>query len=60
MEGTTEGQPARRRAARLAAVAGLLVIGLSGCDSEPQFDPEQERNIRPGQLPEGTPRDEEN
>lgn len=61
MDRNDERPPSRRRLpVRVAAVAALLMIGVSGCNSEPQIDPEQERNIRPGQRPEGTPRDEEN
>lgn len=44
----------------IAMLAAFLLIGLSGCNSEPQIDPEQERNIRPGQRQEGSPRSEEN
>lgn len=58
-------RPARRRiAVRIAAVAitGSFLIAMPGCDgeSETRLDPQQERNIRPGQREEGTPRSEEN
>lgn len=43
----------------IAILAAFLLSGLSGCNSEPEIDPEQERNIRPGQRQEGSPRSEE-
>ena len=61
MDTTTEGAGQanfKRRA--LAALALVVFMVPVGCDSEPEIDPEQERNIRPGQRQEGSPRDEEN
>lgn len=54
-------QRLKRRGGRITAAtlaAGLLMSGFA-CTSETEFDPEQERNVRPGQRPEGSPRDEE-
>lgn len=48
----------RRRG--LAALGLLFLVAPMSCNSEPELDPQQERNIRPGQRQEGSPRDEEN
>lgn len=57
-------QAPRRMPARrvLAAIAGAVLIVAPACDgeSETRLDPQQERNIQPGQREEGTPRSEEN
>ena len=53
------GSSARRG---LVAIAGVVLIVAPACDSESQtrLDPNQERNIQPGQREEGEPRSEEN
>lgn len=50
----------RRRRRSLALLSVFVLSLLPACDTEPEIDPQQERNIQPGQRPEGTPRDEEN
>lgn len=56
-----DAERTRRRAGRIAAATMTAAVLMAGaaCDSEPRIDPERERNIRPGQRPEGSPRDEE-
>ena len=54
------GREKRLKHRAVAALALLVFLVPISCDSEPQIDPEQERNIRPGQRQEGSPRDEEN
>lgn len=56
---STNTQHIERRL-RAALLAFFVAVGFAACNSEPQIDPEQERNIRPGQRQEGSPRDEEN
>ena len=54
------GQQRNFRRRSLAALALVVFLVPMSCDSEPQIDTDQERNIRPGQRQEGSPRDEEN
>lgn len=48
-----------RQTSHATLVAVTVITTLSSCSSEIDIDPKQERNVRPGQRPEGSPRDEE-